>query len=114
MTYESFCLDFMEPNLPVILEVGGWTNLSMVSANKTRGMQLQHRSACTLLGAHCWFDMCTAHPRASVQGVAVDWRATRDWVLPDGGIDLDFLQRRFGAATVTVTDTARCEARASC
>lgn len=41
------------------------------------------------------------------QGACEGWAAARDWVLPDGGVDLDFLEQRFRGALVTATDSAR-------
>lgn len=46
-------------------------------------------------------------PAACSQGATEGWAAARDWVLPCGGVDLGWLQQRFGAAVVPVTDTAR-------
>lgn len=42
--------------------------------------------------------------------MAEDWQALKDWVLPDGTPNLDFLANRFGAAQVPVHDSGRCAA----
>ena len=41
------------------------------------------------------------------QGATEWWPAARDWVLPDGAVNVDFLEERFGDSIVTVVDTAR-------
>ncbi len=41
------------------------------------------------------------------QGVTEGWPAARDWVLPDGAVNVDFLEERFGDSIVTALDTAR-------
>ncbi len=46
----------------------------------------------------------------SVQGGGAGWRAGREWVRSDGSLNLDFLQERFGQASVKATDTSRCGA----
>jgi hypothetical protein len=43
-----------------------------------------------------------------IQGATDGWRAMHDWAAADGGVDLDYLEERFGLAQVTVTDTSRC------
>ena len=43
----------------------------------------------------------------SEQGATEGWAAAQDWRAPDGSVDLDFLEQRFGNAQVLVTDTAR-------
>lgn len=46
-----------------------------------------------------------------MKGVTQGWRSAQDWVTPDGGVDLNFLQQHFGSATVTVTDTDRWDSK---
>ncbi|KAK9816935.1 hypothetical protein WJX72_007187 [[Myrmecia] bisecta] len=42
-----------------------------------------------------------------IQSAANDWKAMRDWVTADGGVDIDFFEAQFGSAHVWVTDTGR-------
>ncbi len=44
----------------------------------------------------------------SAQGVTEGWRAAREWVTPDGGVAIDTLAARFGAARVCAVDAPRC------
>ncbi len=46
---------------------------------------------------------------SSLQGITEGWPAQHDWVLADGGINLDFLDQHFGGSQVMATDTSRCE-----
>lgn len=48
------------------------------------------------------------HTLLLLQGVTDGWAAQRDWVLPDGGVNTDFLAHRFGDSHVMATDTSRC------
>lgn len=41
------------------------------------------------------------------QGLAADWRATHDWLNPDGSIAIDVLERDLGSAKVWATDVTR-------
>lgn len=42
------------------------------------------------------------------QGITDDWVAARDWVCPDGTVDIDFMDEHFGKSVVTTVDTSRC------
>ena len=48
------------------------------------------------------------HTLLLLQGVTDGWAAQRDWVLPDGGVNTEFLARSFGDSSVMATDTSRC------
>lgn len=43
----------------------------------------------------------------AAQGIADDWRATREWVQPGGGIAIDVLEQDLGPAKVWATDVSR-------
>ena len=57
--------------------------------------------------------MATAEMGVYMQGIADDWQATSDWVLPDGAPDIDFLAQQFGTAHVPVHGSGRCAAEAA-
>ena len=42
-----------------------------------------------------------------VQGLTVDWQASKDWVTADNGVNVDFIAHHFGQAQVMVSDTTR-------
>lgn len=39
-----------------------------------------------------------------------EWKSSKDWVIADGNVNIDFLAERFGQAQVMVSDTSRYEA----
>lgn len=43
-----------------------------------------------------------------IRGACSGWRALREWVAPDGGVNTRRLQQLAGGCSVAVTDTARC------
>lgn len=79
----------------------------------------EERIACHVAGG---IDICTAadltyddflktymEPNRPVliQGVTHSWRAAREWVRPDGGVDMDAMERLFGTSYVWATDVSR-------
>ncbi|DBA81219.1 TPA: hypothetical protein ACH3X2_007033 [Trebouxia sp. C0005] len=42
-----------------------------------------------------------------IQGLTVDWQASKDWVTADNGVNVDFIAHHFGQAQVMVSDTTR-------
>ena len=46
------------------------------------------------------------HRPVILTGITDNWRATKDWVLPGGGVNVDFLEKHFGNSKVVATDTA--------
>jgi hypothetical protein len=62
----------------------------------------------TSTSGSCSIRLEDKHAFLLLQGVTDGWAAQRDWVLPDGGVDTEFLARSFGDSNVTATDTSRC------
>jgi len=53
---------------------------------------------------------CSDMQVPGAQGVTENWPAAREWVTPDGGVAIDALAARFGAARVCAVDAPRCAA----
>jgi hypothetical protein len=62
----------------------------------------------TSIAGSCGIRLEDSHALLLLQGVTDGWAAQRDWVLPDGGVNMDFLARSFGDSNVMATDTSRC------
>ena len=43
-----------------------------------------------------------------LQDLAVDWRASHEWVNPDGSIAVDALESDLGSAKIWATDVSQC------
>ena len=90
--------------------------VTLLSVTKEDGSTVQHyRHLCGLLAAcrtvkagRCCIRLDDKHTLLLLQGVTDGWAAQRDWVMPDGGVNTEFLDRSFGDSNVMATDTSRC------
>ena len=107
LSYDDFVLQYMCPNLPVMIQV------SASSAYGRRWVHTCRQSthACWARLESWWTRQHTVLPGETVlclQGVADGWPSVRDWVDAQGSVHLEALTKQFGNAKIWAPECTRC------
>lgn len=124
LSYDEFVLEYMAPNLPVMIEVrpASLPVCTSLSCHTPRILDcLLSAAVAPSVGSllyedvnHCigwtkgvWAWKSLDH--GCMQGATEGWQACRNWVTTDGGANLEFLAEHFGQARIWATASVRFE-----
>ena len=93
LSVDAFTAEFMAANMPVSIEASLIAEASGSSPPETTKPR---QALANMKHAGCG------------QGVTEGWRACKDWVTPDGAVDLQRLAASFGDARIWATASGRC------